>query len=104
MHARRPARRGWASAFPAGSHAAYAELSLAVDRQIEKLEQVRAEILQVIGQVEDNTLATLLTEYYVNDKTWEEVAVQMQYSWRWVRRLHARALDQVQEILDNRPC
>ena len=89
---------------PADKHAAYAELSLAVDRQIEKLEQVRAEILQVIGQIEDNTLATLLTEYYVNDKTWEEVAVQMRYSWRWVRRLHARALDQVQEILDNRPC
>ena len=89
---------------PGDKLAAYAEVSLAVDRQIEKLEQVRAEILQVIGQVEDNTLATLLTEYYVNDKTWEEVAVQMQYSWRWVRRLHARALDQVQEILDNRPC
>ena len=89
---------------PADKHAAYAELSLAVDRQIEKLEQVRAEILQVIGQIEDNTLAALLTEYYVNDRTWEEVAVQMGYSWRWVRRLHARALDQVQEILDNRPC
>ena len=89
---------------PADKHAAYAELSLAVDRQIEKLEQVRAEILQVIGQIEDNTLATLLTEYYVNDKTWEEVAVQMRYSWRWVRRLHVRALEQVQEILDNKPC
>lgn len=89
---------------PGDKLAAYAEVSLAADRQIEKLEQVRAEILQVIGQVEDNTLATLLTEYYVNDKTWEEVAVQMQYSWRWVRRLHVRALEQVQEILDNRPC
>lgn len=88
---------------PGDKLAAYAEVSLAADRQIKKLEQVRAEILQVIGQVEDNTLATLLTEYYVNDKTWEEVAVQMQYSWRWVRRLHVRALEQVQEILD-RPC
>lgn len=89
---------------PGDKLAAYTEMSIAVDRQIEKLEQTRAEILQVIGQVEDNTLATLLTEYYVNDKTWEEVAVQMQYSWRWVRRLHVRALEQVQEILDNRPC
>lgn len=88
---------------PGDKLAVYAEVSLAADQQIEKLEQVRAEILHVIGQVEDNTLATLLTEYYVNDKTWEEVAVQMQYSWRWVRRLHVRALEQVQEILD-RPC
>lgn len=83
---------------PADKHAAYAELSLSVDRQIEKLEQVRAEILQVIGQVEDNTLATLLTEYYVNDKTWEEVAAEQHYSWRQVMRLHGHALQIIREL------
>ena len=83
---------------PGDKLAAYAEVSLAADRQIEKLEQTRAEILQVIGQVEDNTLATLLTEYYVNDKTWEEVAVQMQYSWRQVMRLHGQALCEIRAI------
>ena len=87
---------------PGDKLAAYAEVSLAADRQIEKLEQVRAEILHVIGQVEDNTLATLLTEYYVNDKTWEEVAVQMQYSWRWTMKLHGKALRAVEAILAKR--
>ena len=87
---------------PGDKLAAYAEVSLAADRQIEKLEQTRAEILQVIGQVEDNTLATLLTEYYVNDKTWEEVAVQMQYSWRWTMKLHSKALRAVDAILAKR--
>lgn len=83
---------------PADKHAAYAELSLAVDRQIEKLEQVRAEILQVIGQIEDNTLSTLLTEYYVNDKTWEEIAAEQHYSWRQVMRLHGHALQIIREL------
>ena len=83
---------------PGDKLAAYAEVSLAADRQIEKLEQTRAKILQVIGQVEDNTLATLLTEYYVNDKTWEEVAVQMRYSWRQVMRLHGQALHEIRAI------
>ena len=87
---------------PGDKLAAYAEASLAADRQIEKLEQTRAEILQVIGQVEDNTLATLLTEYYVNDKTWEEVAVHMQYSWRWTMKLHGKALRAVEAILKKR--
>ena len=59
---------------------------------------MRAEILQVIGQIEDNTLAALLTEYYVNDRTWEEVAVQMGYSWRQTMRLHGQALGKVREI------
>lgn len=87
---------------PGDKLAAYAEVSLAADRQIEKLEQVRAEILQVIGQVEDNTLATLLTEYYVNDKTWEEVAVQIDKSWRWTMNLHGKALKAVEKILSNK--
>lgn len=83
---------------PADKNAAYAELSLAVDRQIEKLERTRAEILQVIGQVEDNTLSTLLTEYYVNDKTWEEIAAEQHYSWRQVMRLHGHALQMIREL------
>lgn len=83
---------------PADKNAAYAELSLAVDRQIEKLERTRAEILQVIGQVEDNTLSTLLTEYYVNDKTWEEIAAEQHYSWRQVMRLHGHALQIIREL------
>lgn len=87
---------------PGDKLAAYAEVSLAADWQIEKLEQTRAEILQVIGQVEDNTLATLLTEYYVNGKTWEEVAVQMRYSWRWIMKLHSKALRAVEAILTKR--
>lgn len=87
---------------PGDKLAAYAEVSLAADRQIEKLEQTRAEILQVIGQVEDNTLATLLTEYYVNDKTWEEVAVKVEKSWRWTMNLHGKALKAVEKILSNK--
>lgn len=87
---------------PGDKLAAYAEVSLAADRQIEKLEQVRAEILQVIWQVEDNTLATLLTEYYVNDKTWEEVAVKIDKSWRWTMNLHGKALKAVEKILSNK--
>lgn len=87
---------------PGDKLAAYAEVSLAADRQIEKLEQVRAEILQVIGRVEDNTLATLLTEYYVNDKTWEEVAVKVEKSWRWTMNLHGKALKAVEKILSNK--
>lgn len=87
---------------PGDKLAAYAEVSLAADRQIEKLEQTRAEILKVIGQVEDNTLATLLTEYYVNDKTWEEVAVRIDKSWRWTMNLHGKALKAVEKILSNK--
>ena len=84
---------------PADTHAAFAEVSLAVDRQIEELERTRAEILQVIRQLEDNTLSTLLTEYYINDKTWEMIAEEQHYSFRQIMRLHAKALQQIQSII-----
>lgn len=80
----------------------YTEVSSEVDRQTKELDQTRAEILQVIWQVEDNTLATLLTEYYVNDKTWEEVAVKIDKSWRWTMNLHGKALKAVEKILSNK--
>lgn len=83
---------------PADKLVAYAEVSRVVDRQIAKLEHTRAEILQVIEQVDDNTLSMLLTEYYVNDKTWDEIAVQMHYSRRQVTRLHGHALQIVREL------
>lgn len=83
---------------PADKLAAYAEVSRVVDRQIAKLERTRAEILQVIGKVEDNTLAMLLTEYYVNDKTWAQIAAQQHYSWRQVMRLHGHALQIIREL------
>lgn len=84
---------------PVDTHAAFAEVSLAVDRQIEELERTRAEILQGIRQLEDNTLSTLLTEYYINDKTWEKIAEEQHYSFRQIMRLHAKALQQIQSII-----
>ena len=83
---------------PADKHTAYAEISLTIDRQIEMLERTRAEILQVIGQMEDNTLSTILTEYYVNDKTWAEIAAEQHYSWRQVMRLHGHALQMIRDM------
>ena len=83
---------------PADKHAAYAEISLTIDRQIEMLERTRAEILQVIGQMEDNTLSTILTEYYVNDKTWAEIAAEQHYSCRQVMRLHGHALQMIRDM------
>jgi len=65
-----------------GKAVQYVHYSDEVDRQIARLEQVRAEILNVIAQVEDNTLAALLIEYYVNNKTWYEAAAALGYSYR----------------------
>ncbi len=77
----------------------YVVLSAEVDRQRDEVDRICAEITRVIGQVDDNILATLLTEYYVNGRSWAEVAAAINYSTRSVTRLHKKALAAVQGIL-----
>ncbi len=58
------------------------------------------EITTVIGQVQDVILATLLAERYINGRSWRGVAYVLNYSTRHVRRLHKKALEVVQGILE----
>lgn len=78
-----------------------AQLSAQIERERDRLNGVRAEILAVVSQITDNTLATLLIAYYINGKTWEDVAEELHYSYRHVvRALHPRALSSVEKILE----
>jgi len=85
-----------------GKIARYVYFSEEVNEQIERLEKVCAEILNMIAQVEDNTLAALLTEYYINSKTWYEVADILDCDYRYIlRRRHPAALQDIAQILDD---
>ncbi len=90
------------SGAPDDKIAGYAVASAVVDEQLDKLNEIRAEILQVVGKIEDNACATLLTEYYINGKTWNEVAECMHYSFAHVTKvLHPKALREVENMLIN---
>lgn len=70
--------------------------------QINELARVTAEHLDVINEVEDTTLRALLDGYYINGKTWEQVASDLNYSWvHVVEHLHPKALKAVQQIIDD---
>ena len=59
----------------------------------------RAEILLTIDKVGDYRLQRLLHEYYVEDRTLQEVAITMGLTRRQIYRLHTKALDKVREVL-----
>lgn len=77
-------------------------LQLAVDRICELEERLngkidaavkrRKEIEAAIATVEDRTLQLLLQYRYIDGMTWEQIAVKMNYDYRWTLRLHGRAL------------
>lgn len=80
--------------------AAYVALSMEAERQEIRLVQVCEEILYMISQVEDNTLAVLLQEHYINEKSLREIALIFHYSTSRVYQLHHKAVEQIREILE----
>lgn len=59
---------------------------------------VRQEIFETIMQV-PNDEGTLLHKKYIELKSFEQIAVDMHYSYRHVLRIHKRALHLVSEII-----
>lgn len=75
-----------------------------------KHDEVRTRYLQKVAELEDAmariekailvldpTERTLVRLYYIKGKTWEEVCVEMSYSWRQVHRIHAKALEKLRD-------
>lgn len=80
-----------------------AELDATINRRIDQLVDTKQEIIDVIAQVPDSRYRTLLTERYTAFKTWEQIAVDMNYSFRWTMRVHGQALLAIAPIIEKRP-
>lgn len=75
------------------------EMEDKVDRKIDELYKVKAEILDAIDKLEDSRERIALRVYYIDMKTWEEVAVELHYSWRATMYVRKTALKHIEEIL-----
>ncbi len=71
-----------------------------VSDELELLEATEREVIRTINDVQDGTLSTLLYERYINGKTWEQIAVCMNYSYRQITRMHGAALIAVKYVLE----
>jgi len=75
-----------------------AELNRQIDEYIDFKNQAR----DVINECDADCL-TLLKKRYFLYKRWEEIAVEMNFTYQWVAGgLHQRALAQVQRVLDDK--
>ena len=74
----------------------YAKLKSDIEEAVKNLYIIKAEILTAINSVENSIYRTLLIERYINFKTWEQIAVDMNYSYvHIVHTLHPRALEYI---------
>lgn len=79
-----------------GGHVARLEqLEQLIDGKLGKLQELRTEIENVIGRVDDSLQRRLLHLRYIDGMKWEEVAVFMNYSWRQIHYCHSDALNKI---------
>lgn len=68
---------------------------------LETYQQKETELLDAMQKIEqaiellDPTERTIIRLYYVEGLKWEEVAVELCYSWRHVHRIHGVALEKL---------
>lgn len=71
----------------------YADFERCLDEQTDRLITIKKEIAEAIFKIENSTLRTLLVKRYIDFKTWEQIAEEMDYDPDHVRKnLHSLAL------------
>ena len=72
-----------------------AEQEEKIDAKISELVERRAEIERTVKQVEDVRQREILNRRYLYGQKWEKIAEDMCLDYRWVLRLHGRALQKL---------
>lgn len=76
------------------------DLQAEINADIDALVDLKREILETIKGLENVEYQTILERRYLCFETWEKIAAEMGYDLRWLFRLHGKALDAVQSVLD----
>lgn len=75
------------------------DLEAEIDSEIERFIDARKAVTETIDRVTDARLHKVLSMRYVEFKTFEQIAADMNYTYRWVCIMHGRALQAVEKIL-----
>lgn len=67
--------------------------------ELSALWKMRMDIINTLGKVSEPKYFMLLHKKYIEGKTWEVIAVEMDITWRYCYMLHGYALAEVDRIL-----
>lgn len=79
-----------------------AELEDDIDMKVSELVRVKDEILNAIFRVSDRRYRLILYQRYIDYMTFEQIAVNLHYSYKQVCRLHGRALIEMGGIINGK--
>ena len=68
-----------------------------LDKMIDEYLVKRERIIAQIDTMEEESVYQILFSRYIEKKTFEKIATEMEYSWRQIVRLHGKALQQFEK-------
>ncbi len=69
-----------------------------LNNKISQLNQTNSDLLSAIYEIDNNVLRTLLIERFINNKTWEKVAIILGYDfYHVVKRLYPKAVAEIEK-------
>lgn len=71
------------------------EIDRQISEELDRLARTRAEIEAAIQGVEGGAYREVLERRYIHGEKWEQIAIDMDYDYRWVLRLHGKALNNI---------
>lgn len=74
-----------------------AELTEQLNEKIHQAIMVQENIKKLLESLDDIKLRQLMSYRYINGMRWEEIAVRMDYDYRYVLKLHGKSLCQISE-------
>mgnify|MGYP000876554104 CR=1 FL=1 len=74
------------------------DLEKEITNNIDKLINLKTEVMRKIDSIQNDDYKLLLTLRYLNFKTWEQIAVEMGFTFQWVHELHKRALIEFEKV------
>lgn len=78
-----------------------ADLEATFMNELSGLYTKRLRIITLLGKLKSHKHQLLLQKRYIECKSWEHIAVEMDISWRYCYMLHGSALAEFQEVMNN---
>lgn len=79
-----------------------AEFDSLIDEKVDELIRAKNEIIQAIFLLDDRVQKLVLISYYVRMKTFEQIAVEQNYSFRQISRIRQRGIMELQRMIGDR--
>jgi hypothetical protein len=76
------------------------DLKAQINRDIDTYVDLKREAVDKLKKVEKTEYYDILHKRYVEFQSLEQIAVSMNYTYRWIRRLHGRALQAFEKVMN----